>query len=434
MTEGEERIPGRDAREALVGFRLAWSTALDSLLQPLEAYDEVSRQQLREQVRSELDAAFDKSLPERREIEHFLERWTQRDLPVAGLAAIVLQAQEHFREIATEVSAESPAVELTVSGPYEDALYRARIPLSVTEGYRTMRFTGSILDGPFSLGPFNFFPASEQPNTAFVEVQYPLRRVRHHLTFTEGASEVNAETEFPGWYMPGQLIADLECGLDAVCFMANVGVVANYGLAQVHVQSSFISVDLPPPQHRLRDIDHPSLLDLLSIGPRHSTAAGNTLSDVLRQWRQGRIATNPESRLVTLWGLLERELGDLETEQPYFSKAEIKQIKSALKATGFVKDKMNRLINEARRLKKVTKNERIAREICTLLGQDQSEIPRLEEKVRHYHRLRSRAAHGTYMRKQRDLTEARTAISEISDTLYRLIEHNLAPYTAQSDS
>lgn len=434
MTGIDEKVPDRDDREALLGLRLEWSAALQELLQPVEGYDEARRRQLRDRVRRNLKKAFGKSLPKRKEIEDFLGRWAQRDLPVSDLAFIVLQVQQHFRVIAAEMSAESPGEELTVSGPYEDALYRARIPLSVTEGYRTVRFAGSILDDPFSLGPFNFFPAPEQPNMLFVEVQYPLRRVRHHLTFTEGTSDVSAETEFPGWYMPGQLIADLEWRLDALCFMANVGIIANYGLAQVNVQSSFIKEDLPPPQHSLRDIDHPSLLALLSIGPRHLTAAGNTLSNVLRQWRQGRIATNPEGRLVTLWGLLERELGDLETEQPYFSKAEIKEIKSALKAAGFVKDKVNRLINEARRLKKVTRNERIAREICTLLGQEESGIPRLQEKVRHYHRLRSKPAHGTYMRKQRDLTEARTAISEISDTLYRLIEHNLAPYTAQSDS
>ena len=275
------------------------------------------------------------------------------------------------------------------------------IPVSMVESDGTPKFEGGIVRQEWALCNYSFKNIDESG--------------KWNVTYQTRPSE-NAPTD------------ELDLVLSALSFavklnqkIAKIGFVPHYYQETTQSQTEAVFVGSSPTVHMLPEIDF-SKVEKLVVLSKMASKKGLSIEELLRVRHRAIADSSNESKLVTLWGVIEIEFGDTKKSEKLFDEEEIGKLKKALGEVTSDISKQDKVINEVSKLKKKTKND-VIKEATKILkcsiGHD------VDQEIQSVISLRGRLAHGAAIdeSQRHELLRGVTFLFAIID---ELIENKLA--------
>jgi hypothetical protein len=253
------------------------------------------------------------------------------------------------------------------------------IPVSLVESSGTPKFEGGIVEQEWTICNYSFKSTNET-----------------------GKWDVCYQT-YPNENTPS---AELDLVLSALSFevkhnqrKAKIGFMPFYYQETTQSQTEAAFVGLHPTIHTLPEIDFGQVEKLITIS-QVENKKGLSIAELLRVRHRAITDSSDESKLITLWGVIEIEFGDNKKRENLFEEEEIRKLRKVLEEITTDLGKQDKIIQEISKLKKKTKNTIIKEAINVLKCSNGHDI---DTEIESIVGLRGRLAHGAAIDKSQRL-------------------------------
>lgn len=278
-------------------------------------------------------------------------------------------------------------------------------PVSLVESSGTPKFEGGIIDQEWTLGEYSFKKGNDAGNWNVCYQQQSDEDVQ---------------------------ILELDLVLSAISFelyrkqrIAKIGFIPHYQQESTHSELETLASISMPTVHTLPTIDFGYVKELITLSKQESHE-GLTIEGLLRVRHRAITDSSDESKLVTLWGVIQEEFGDNHQSEKLLDKDENEKLKAALREVITDPSKREKILNEVAKLKKKTTNTVIKESITNLKCANGHNV---NEEIQSVIDLRGRLAHGAAISEEkrlellRDVTFLFAIVDELIET--KLSNHKM---------